>query len=122
MRIALRVANEPKLLIACIIGNIVVCGGIYAALEHHGPVAGMWWAVVTGSTVGYGDQYPTTTAGRFVGMFLIVTSIMFVSIATAQFAAKLIVNSDAWTDDEQEDLKRKINEIHEWVERQRVDA
>lgn len=48
---------------------------------------GIWWAVITASTVGYGDFVPETTAGRITGMVLILTgagfiSSFFVSLAT----------------------------------------
>lgn len=122
LRIAMRVANEAHLLLLCIVGDIVISGLAYSIIEHHGPIAGMWWAIVTGSTVGYGDQYPKTTAGRFIGMCCIISSILFIAIATAQLSAKLIVNSDAWTDDEQEDLKTKVHEIHAWILEQREAA
>lgn len=40
---------------------------------------GIWWAVVTIATVGYGDKFPVTFAGRVVGIILI--SIGFVSLS-----------------------------------------
>lgn len=35
----------------------------------------LWWAIVTTTTVGYGDLYPITTAGRIVAVILMVTGI-----------------------------------------------
>lgn len=35
----------------------------------------IWYTVVTISTVGYGDQYPVTTAGRIIGAFIIVVGV-----------------------------------------------
>jgi voltage-gated potassium channel len=35
----------------------------------------LWWAVTTITTVGYGDRFPTTPAGRGVAVFLMVAGI-----------------------------------------------
>ncbi len=49
---------------------------------------GIWWAIVTASTVGFGDFVPETVFGRIVGIALILTgagflSTYFISLATA---------------------------------------
>jgi voltage-gated potassium channel len=44
---------------------------------------GIWWAIVTLGTVGYGDLVPTTTAGRIVGSVLIIFGVTFISFLTA---------------------------------------
>ena len=44
---------------------------------------GIWWAVVTMTTVGYGDRYPVTTPGRVIGVVLMFSSIVLVSLFTA---------------------------------------
>ncbi len=47
----------------------------------------MWWSVVTISTVGYGDNYPTTYAGRLIGIVLIISGVgLFTS--TTSFMAR----------------------------------
>jgi voltage-gated potassium channel len=47
----------------------------------------LWWAATTVTTVGYGDRFPTTTEGRFVGVGLMVTGIALVGVVTAALAS-----------------------------------
>jgi voltage-gated potassium channel len=48
---------------------------------------GVWWAVVTMGTVGYGDKYPITTGGRIVGLILIFAGVGLMSLFTATIAS-----------------------------------
>jgi voltage-gated potassium channel len=47
----------------------------------------LWWAVVTVTTVGYGDIIPKTAMGRLVALVVMLVGISFVSILTANIAA-----------------------------------
>ena len=48
---------------------------------------GLWWAISTVTTVGYGDRYPTTTEGRFLAVALMFMGISLVGVVTASVAA-----------------------------------
>ena len=50
----------------------------------------IWWAVVTVTTVGYGDFYPTTVQGRLVGIVLMFVGIGFLSLLTASIASRFV--------------------------------
>jgi len=46
----------------------------------------VWWAIVTVTTVGYGDVYPITTAGRITGVFLMFAGIALIGVLAGTLA------------------------------------
>ncbi len=48
---------------------------------------GLWWAITTLTTVGYGDIYPTTAQGRFIAVGLMVSGICVLGVISATVAA-----------------------------------
>lgn len=50
----------------------------------------LWWAVVTMTTVGYGDLYPVTPAGRLMGVLVMISGIGLVSTLTGNLASLLV--------------------------------
>jgi voltage-gated potassium channel len=51
---------------------------------------GIWWAVVTFCTVGYGDVVPDTTLGRVVAGIVMVLAITFITVVTALVTSALV--------------------------------
>ena len=56
----------------------------------HSLADGFWWALTTVTTVGYGDKYPVTGAGRMVAVVLMITGIALMGTVTAAIAAKFV--------------------------------
>ena len=67
---------------------------------------GVWWAIVTTATVGYGDIVPTTPWGRVVGSALIIFGVTFLTFLTA-IVTSLFVSTD------QEQQKAEENALRE---------
>jgi voltage-gated potassium channel len=73
---------------------VAVAGGCAMRLADAGTFPsvwrGLWWAIQTVTTVGYGDVVPRTVAGRLVASVVMLTGIAFVSVLTATVAAAFI--------------------------------
>jgi len=69
---------------------------------------GMWWAVVTVTTVGYGDLYPHTVAGRLVAMLLMLVGIGFIAVLTASIASVFVKDERRDETDKIVDALRRI--------------
>ncbi len=68
-----------------------------------------WWAIVTVTTVGYGDVYPVTAAGKIVATFLMITGIAILGVLISTLGASLIESRMKKTDNENP-IKRTIKE------------
>ena len=68
--------------------TIVVIGGgilmrIFDHAEYSNVWVGMWWALQTVTTVGYGDVTPAHRSGRIIAAFVMLEGIAFVTIVIA---------------------------------------
>jgi ABC-type amino acid transport substrate-binding protein len=67
------------------------------AVSSDGPLRGVehgvWWAVVTMTTVGYGDVAPKTMGGRIVAAIWMLASIVLIASFTAKITTSLTVDA-----------------------------
>ncbi|RXJ02586.1 potassium channel protein [Anaerobacillus alkaliphilus] len=80
---------------------------------------GIWWAIVTASTVGYGDYTPVTTVGRILAIFVIMFGIGIVSFFVTTFASSTITTRNALKHGELSFKKDGHYVIVGWNERSR---
>ena len=63
----------------------------FGGTRSQGIFSGFWWAMVTMTTVGYGDTAPRTVPGRLIGMVWMLTALIIVSFFTASITSALTV-------------------------------
>ena len=81
---------------------------------------GMWWSLVTVTTVGYGDVVPVGTAGRIIASFLLLGGLAFLTVIIAMitggFVSRYQRKSDAASEERifqrLEELGAAVEELH----------
>jgi voltage-gated potassium channel len=71
----------------------------------------LWWAVTTITTVGYGDRFPMSSAGRGVAVVLMIAGIAMFGVITASIAAYFVEQKA------EEDLAGRLDQIMERLDR-----
>lgn len=72
---------------------VVVFGVIERAIDpktFHSVWLGMWWAIQTVTTVGYGDVVPDQTAGKIIAAFLMLGGLSLLSVVTAAITSGFV--------------------------------
>jgi len=75
---------------------VLIAGAAFAAIEkgqHLSAWDGIYWAVSTVTTVGYGDIYPHTDGGRVIATAVMITGIGFVAVITGAVAERFLAAS-----------------------------
>ena len=71
-----------------IAGSLLYWAEADAQPEKFGSIPrSLWWAIVTLTTVGYGDAFPITPLGKFLSAIIAITGVMLVALPTGLFAA-----------------------------------
>jgi voltage-gated potassium channel Kch len=75
---------------------VLVAGALISLIDHEEyPTVGVgiWWALETVTTVGYGDVAPRDFAGRLVGGFVMLEGIAFIAIVTAVITSSFVARA-----------------------------
>ena len=95
---------------------ITVAGGVLERLLDHREYPtigrGLWFALQTVTTVGYGDVTPKQPVGRFIAAVVMLSGIGFLAVITASVTASLVESSRRrFTDQSEADDTRQFTEI-----------
>jgi voltage-gated potassium channel len=103
---------------AAVFALLTVLGGgaAYAAVETKQDMSawdGVWWAITTVTTVGYGEFTPTTDLGRVIATVVMVVGIGFVALLTAAAAERFIRQRDSPADERLSDLHARLSALED---------
>jgi voltage-gated potassium channel Kch len=82
---------------------VVVVGGVLMRVLDHSVLniwVGMWWALQTVTTVGYGDVTPKNSSGRIIAAFVMFEGIAFLTIIIAAITSTFVARAQRERDTE----------------------
>lgn len=97
-RKGLRPRNAAYLISALWMVAVVVFGVIERLIDpktFHSVWLGMWWALETVTTVGYGDIIPDQTAGKIIASFLMLGGLSLLSVITAAITSGFVSRAES---------------------------
>jgi voltage-gated potassium channel len=89
--------RSAALVVASVTTTITVLAGVVITVTDRESFpsigTGLWWAVQTVTTVGYGDVVPASSVGRTVAAFVMLLGIGFVTVITAAITSAFVARS-----------------------------
>lgn len=96
---------------------VVVGSGILMWLLDHSEYPnigrGLWWAIQTVTTVGYGDVTPAHTAGRIVAAVVMLWGVAFLAILFATITSTFVARAELERDERHSAEERSEQEQNE---------
>ena len=108
LRHVVRLANRGWLLLALTVGNAVACATAFGLIEGTIWFQSLYWTVVSGFTIGYGDVLPKTPEGKVLAMYVMISFWFLLLLVAAKIITLLILDADKFTHEEQEELKEDL--------------
>jgi voltage-gated potassium channel len=92
-----KTVRGAAIVIAAVSTSITLVSGVLMTVADHDNFqsigSGLWWAVQTVTTVGYGDYVPATLAGRLIASFVMLAGIGFLTVITAAITSAFVSRS-----------------------------
>lgn len=118
------VRTAAEVIVTATLSVVVVSGVLMRFLDHsqyRNIWVGMWWALQTVTTVGYGDVTPTKPIGRILASFVMLEGIALLAIITAAVTSTFVARAQEERGLEEgaefEQLKSQFGELAERLDR-----
>ena len=72
---------------------------------------GMWWAIQTVTTVGYGDVVPGSTAGKVIATFLMLGGLSLFAVVTGAITSAFVAQRQKDAAGDGDAVTRKLDEV-----------
>ena len=106
------IANRLWLILTIYAFSILAAAFLFMLLENREFHEGLWWAVITALTIGYGDIAPVTGIGRMMGaIFGHFWIFAVIPMIIANIIVKVIQDKNEFTDAEQKEIMHKLKNI-----------
>ena len=134
LREPVSVRNAANVIVVATV-TVVVTGGVLMRVLDHSEYPnigrGLWWAMQTVTTVGYGDVTPHNTAGRIIASGVMLWGIAFLAILIAAITSTFVARAESERDraearggepdkglDEQfDDLRSRLERVEQMLTR-----
>lgn len=105
--------SAKELLIIYIVSATLV-SILFSVFEGRDIFNSYWWTFITGLTIGYGDIYPATIAGKVLAIvWAHFMAFIFIPVAVGYVVVNMIKNKDEWTDKEQREMMSILRDLNE---------
>ncbi|MBS9334626.1 ion transporter [Fructobacillus sp. M1-13] len=101
-------------LMSVAIALVLISAGIYSLAENVNYGNALWWAIVTSTTVGYGDISPATAVGKGVAIVLMFVGIGLIGTITSTVTTFFTQQQNEESGNE---LKKQLDEINQKLDR-----
>ena len=117
-------ATTPRgagVVIATVSTSITVAAGLLMTVVDRDNFpslgTGLWWAVQTVTTVGYGDRVPTTVVGQLLAALVMLLGIGFLTVITAAITSTFVSRSHQEASVADTPTAEQLRQINERLER-----
>lgn len=116
------VRAAARIIVAMTVLVVIGSGILISAVDHKeypNVWIGMWWALQTVTTVGYGDVPPVAVSGRVITAVILLWGVAFIAIVTAAITSTFVARArhEMVAEESQTSLDARFDELEHKLDR-----